>query len=314
MATLAGRLLIDGIDAYNNYGIFVKDGGLNGLIAMPSFKAIDTYDWHEEDGLEADLSAPLLDGRQFTLNFGISHPDAESEAQVLLSDLASQVYHTLHIPWLGRTYTVRYVSNGSFAQNARFDTLSLTFAEDAVTIPTVAVPTQETGISMGYFIDDADFALYGCTVVKGTRDSFLKFAATKEALKRSVSTLSGIIYDSGDTVRLKSRDITVKMHIRTPNVPTFWARWYALWNAVLAPEARTIEGDGMTFQCYYKSNAVQKFMPTIEGGVWCDFSITFAVLAYSRGDEWFYLALQDGTPVTFEDWDGVSDPTYVRIR
>ncbi len=311
---LTGRIIINGLDAFTNYGLVFQNDGLKSLLQMPQFKKVEVYDWHEEDGLEADLSAPLLDGRQFTLNFGISHPDAESEAQVLLSDLASQVYHTLHIPWLGRTYTVRYVSNGSFAQNARFDTLSLTFAEDAVTIPTVAVPTQETGISMGYFIDDADFALYGCTVVKGTRDSFLKFAATKEALKRSVSTLSGIIYDSGDTVRLKSRDITVKLHIRTPDVPTFWARWYALWNAVLAPEARTIEGDGMTFQCYYKSNAVQKFMPTIEGGVWCDFSITFAVLAYSRGDEWLYLVTEDGVPVIFEEDDESNPNYYIRIR
>lgn len=311
---LTGRIIINGLDAFTNYGLVFQNDGLKSLLQMPQFKKVEVYDWHEEDGLEADLSAPLLDGRQFTLNFGISHPDAESEAQVLLSDLASQVYHTLHIPWLGRTYTVRYVNNGSFAQNARFDTLSLTFAEDAVTIPTVAVPTQETGISMGYFIDDADFALYGCTVVKGTRDSFLKFAATKEALKRSVSTLSGIIYDSGDTVRLKSRDITVKLHIRTPDVPTFWARWYALWNAVLAPEARTIEGDGMTFQCYYKSNAVQKFMPTIEGGVWCDFSITFAVLAYSRGDEWLYLVTEDGVPVIFEEDDESNPNYYIRIR
>lgn len=311
---LTGRIIINGLDAFTNYGLVFQNDGLKSLLQMPQFKKVEVYDWHEEDGLEADLSAPLLDGRQFTLNFGISHPDAESEAQVLLSDLASQVYHTLHIPWLGRTYTVRYVNNGSFAQNARFDTLSLTFAEDAVTIPTVAVPTQETGISMGYFIDDADFALYGCTVVKGTRDSFLKFTATKEALKRSVSTLSGIIYDSGDTVRLKSRDITVKLHIRTPDVPTFWARWYALWNAVLAPEARTIEGDGMTFQCYYKSNAVQKFMPTIEGGVWCDFSITFAVLAYSRGDEWLYLVTEDGVPVIFEEDDESNPNYYIRIR
>ena len=311
---LTGRIIINGLDAFTNYGLVFQNDGLKSLLQMPQFKKVEVYDWHEEDGLEADLSAPLLDGRQFTLNFGISHPDAESEAQVLLSDLASQVYHTLHIPWLGRTYTVRYVNNGSFAQNARFDTLSLTFAEDAVTIPTVAVPTQETGISMGYFIDDADFALYGCTVVKGTRDSFLKFAATKEALKRSVSTLSGIIYDSGDTVRLKSRDITVKLHIRTTDVPTFWARWYALWNAVLAPEARTIEGDGMTFQCYYKSNAVQKFMPTIEGGVWCDFSITFAVLAYSRGDEWLYLVTEDGVPVIFEEDDESNPNYYIRIR
>ena len=309
-----GRLYIDGMDAYTNYGLYTGFDELAPLLVLPTYKTVDTNDWHEDDGLEADLSAPLLDGRQFTLNMHLRHPYTESEAQVLLSDLTSQVYHTLYIPWLGRTYNVRYVNNGTFAQNTVFDTLSLTFAEDAVTIPTVSVPTQETGIKLGYFIDDADFALYGCTVVKGTRDSFLKFAATKEALKRSASTHSGIIYDSGDTVRLKTRDITVKLHIRTADVATFWARWYALWNAVLAPEARTIEGDGLTFQCYYKSNAVTRLMPTSDGGVWCDFSITFAVIAYSRGDEWYYLVTEDGTPVIFESDSETEPQYYIRIR
>lgn len=311
---LTGRLYIDGLDAYTNYGLYVNLDELAPLLVMPQFKAVDTNDWHEEDGLEADLVAPVLDGRQFALNIRLRHPLTESEAQVLLSDLTAQVYHTINIPWLGRTYTIRYVSNGSFAQNGLFDTLSLTFAEDVVTIPTVAVPTQETGLKLGYTIDDADFALYGCTVVKGTRDSFLKFANPKDALKRSFSTVGGVSYDSGDTIRLKTRDITVKLHMRTPDMATFWARWYALWNAVLAPEARTIEGDGLTFQCYYKNNAVSRLMPTSDGGVWCDFSITFAVLAYSRGDEWFYLVTEDGIPVIFEE-DNPSDPQYyIRIR
>lgn len=321
---LTGLLLIDNVDVYSNYGLYVKNYAP--LLTMPQYKSssITTTDWHESDGLDADLSAPVLDGRQFQLQFHLAHPNAPSDAQVLLSDLTSQVYHTFNFPVLGKTHTLRLVTNPSFAQNARFDTLSLTFAEDAVTIPTVAVPTQETGIPLGYIIDDADFALYGCTVVKGTRDSFLKFGQPKEALKRSFRTVVGINYDSGDTIHLKTRDITVNLHMRTATVAEFWARWYALWNAVLKIDTaaqtltdravRTIEGDGMTFRCYYKSSNPTRFLLLEDGGVWCDFSITFSVLSYSRGDEWFYLTWQDGTPVIFED-DNPSDIAhYIRIR
>lgn len=316
MATLTGHLYIDGVDAYTNYGLFVKDDGLKGLLQWPQFKAssIPTVNWHEYDGIEADLSAPVLDGRQFQLSFHINHPDAESEAQVLLSDLTSQVYHTFNFPLLGKTYVLRLVTNPNFLQKTDFDTLSLTFAEDNVAVPTATVPMQETGIPYGYIIDDADFALYGCTVFKGTRDSFLKFASPKPALKVSTITSNGVSYDSGDSVRLSSRDITMHLHIRTANIADFWARWNALWAVVLAPSYRTVEGDGMVFQCYYKSNAISKFLMFDDGGVWCDFTITFAVLSYSRGEEWFYLITEDGYPVIFEDDDSSNPAHYVRIR
>lgn len=277
---LTGLLLIDNTDVYSNYRLYVKNYAP--LLQMPQYKAssITTVDWHERDGLDADLSAPVLDGRQFQLQFHLAHPNAPSDAQVLLSDLTSQVYHTFTFPLLGKTYRLRLVTNPSFAQNARFDTLSLTFAEDDVTIPSTPPPSNATGMPTGYILDDADFALYGCTVLKGTRDSFLRFAAPKEALWRSVGTLSGITYDGGDTVRLKTRDFTLNLHIRTATVADFWARWYALWSAVLAPEARIIKCDGITFMCYYKSNAVSRFLPLSDGGVWCDFSVTFAVTSY----------------------------------
>ena len=319
---LTGRLLVDNTDAYTTYGFVLKDYAP--LLTMPTYKTVATNDWHEQDGLDADLTNPVLGGRQFALKFGLSHPLTESEAQAMLYALTSQVYHSFEFPHIGKTFMLRLVSNGSFAQNVRFDTLSLTFAEDVVNIPAVTFPTAESVPQQGYILDDADFALFGCQVVKGTRDTFLKFAQPKEALKRSISIDNGIAYDIGDTIRLKPRDITINLHIRTASVADFWAQWYALWNAVLKIDTdtsiiteravRTIEGDGMTFRAYYKQNKVDRFLLIDGGGVWCDFSITFTVIAYSRGDEWYYLITEDGFPLLFQDDDSDDPRHYMRIR
>lgn len=318
---LKEKLFINNQDAYENYGLYIKD--YTPLIPYPPYKSIKTNDWHEQDGVEADLSCPVLSGRSITLQFYTGRPDGVSEAQVFLSDLLSKVYHTFYFPKIGKTYKFRLVSGPSFNQNKRFDKFSLTFAEDNIAIPTEVVPFVATGIPLGYTIDDADFAQYGCTVLQGTRDSLLKFSQPKEALQNNSNQLSGVIYDSNDIVRLRSKDITIKLHIRTKTISEFWQKWDSLWSSVFAVNTeeglnaavRVIEGDGMTFRCYYKKNAVDRFLFTPEGGVWCDFSITFAVLSYNRGDEWYYLAMEDDSPVLFEDGDETDEnSTLVRIR
>ena len=57
---MINRLFIDGNDAYLQYGVYVTSGGFNELVAFPPLKSVDSNDWQEEDGVEADLSAPVL--------------------------------------------------------------------------------------------------------------------------------------------------------------------------------------------------------------------------------------------------------------
>ena len=70
---MTGRLFIDDNDAYTDYGVYVEDNGLCGLIQFPAFKTPDSTDWPDEDGEEYDLTAPLLDTRTFQISFAIVH-------------------------------------------------------------------------------------------------------------------------------------------------------------------------------------------------------------------------------------------------
>lgn len=323
MATHSGRLLIDGIDSYATYGLVVAEGGLNTLLQWPKYKSssILTSDWHEDDGVEADLSAPVLDVRQFSIKFYILHEDTAMRAQTFLAALASQVYHTLQFPTLNKTFSdVRYVSCGTFSTNEKFDTITVSFEQDTLTIPTASVPTEYTAPQLGYTIDDCDFGLFGCTVTRGTRSSMWKYANAKENQKVSTNETNGIVYDSSDSVHLTSRDIAINLHMRS-SLAQFWTNWDALWAAVLKVDTargtsaalRIIEGDGMVFQCHYLSNTISKFLLLDTGEVWCDFTVTFSVLAYNRGTDWFYLATQASEQVTTEDQVVEDNPLYVRI-
>ena len=68
-----GKLFIDGRDAMLEYGIFVEKGGYKGVVQMPSFKTLDTTEWEEFDGIEVDLLSPVLDTRQFQIQFCITN-------------------------------------------------------------------------------------------------------------------------------------------------------------------------------------------------------------------------------------------------
>ena len=57
---MVGKLFIDGLDAFSEYGIFVEQYGYKALVQMPSFKKLSSTEWPEYDGEEVDLSAPLL--------------------------------------------------------------------------------------------------------------------------------------------------------------------------------------------------------------------------------------------------------------
>lgn len=291
---LRNRFLIDNIDTYTEYGLFIKDGGLAALLAWPQFKNVKIYNWAEEDGIIADLRNMRLDGRNVSVQFHMEHSDAPSMARKLERMLTSVTYHAIRCLTLGKTYTMRYVSNGSFSMNDDFDTLAITFAEDMVSKPvightatldfgdhtetfTIAVPESSSTPASGYLLDGIEMSMFGMYVTHSTFDTFQKMPSAKEKMKRGVSIQSGYIYDGTGAEKVSYADVTLNIHVRTSSVTEFWQRWYAMFAILFANGSHTIEGGGRRCECYYKSMKPTRFYPLSDGGVWCDFSVTLAV-------------------------------------
>ena len=97
---MVGKLFIDGLDAFSEYGIFVEQYGYKALVQMPSFKKLNSTEWPEYDGEETDLSNPILDSKTFSIPFCITDILSASDLFEVLSDGA---YHIFDFAELGIT-------------------------------------------------------------------------------------------------------------------------------------------------------------------------------------------------------------------
>jgi len=130
----------------------------------------------------------------------------------------------------------------------------------------------------------------------------------------SVSTAdkNGIVYDDAN-VFFKTKDVTLKLLIRAENIDEFWARWDALFCALMQPEARRFYFNDTTseYECYYKSNSVTKFDILRNKHVWCEFSIVLTFTSSRPASSYMLLATEDDDWVITEESE---DPARILIR
>ena len=306
-----GKLYIDGRDAMLEYGIFVEKGGYKGVVQMPSFKNVDSTEWLEFDGVEVDLLSPVLDTRQFQIQFCITNV---RYAEDFFDDLATGAYHNFQFTELGKTYRLRMVSNGSFSSFIKLGKLTLTFADDFPVVPS-GEPYQlgKSEIRQsGYEIDGVDFSQLGSYILKGSDDSIRKAANVRENLKIDVKSIAGLSYDD-ESVFFKSKDVTLKLLIDAADIDTFWYRWNALFSILMQPEQRILYFSVLPaeYDCYYKSMSVSKFEILRDGKIWCEFSVILTFTAYRPESSWMLLATEDFDWVITED---AENPARIKVR
>lgn len=279
---MQGRMKIDDTDAFTAYGVYLQDGSGKALVQMPPLKAVAYNDWAEYDGVEADLDLPVLDSRQIQLSFHIRNI---ASADAFLAMLKSAVYHDFYFPRLAKTYRLRLVSNGNLSLYLLHGIPTLTFAEDEIIRRSVTPSTSNVVESDGYRLDNIDLARFGCRVTEGTEANVRRWADIRQRLRRNSKYSAGSTYDEGGAVCVKSRDLTLNLHLHTVNIATFWTYWDALFTEMLLPQERTLTAMGYSFGCHYKSNSIKTFRITDNGEVWCDFSVTLTVLNYGTAEE-----------------------------
>ena len=100
---MKNSLFIDGRDAFLEYGVFVEQQGFRQLIQFATFKKVDTTDWPEEDGIEADLTNPQLDTRTLQIQFCITDI---RYAENLFDKLTVGAYHAFEFREIKKTWQV----------------------------------------------------------------------------------------------------------------------------------------------------------------------------------------------------------------
>lgn len=298
---LDGRLYIDGKDLYTCYGVCVALGGWNELIAMPPLKAVSYNDWQEEDGIEPDLSAPVLNSQEATISFIIK--DAYSRFFALLNTLSDGSYHIFDCISIGRTYRLRLVSCGSLTVYREFAQVQMKFADDfPLSDYTYRLPESTLSSDDRWTLDGRAFSDYGLRILQGSLSEVAKSADVKTNLLRNITTQQGAVYDP-ETVTYKSKDVKLYCLMTAPTCKALWRNYDALLYDLVRPDERLLGVSALEkdFPCYYKSCQVSEFFPD-EDRAWLRFTLT---LTFTRDfritDDDMVLATEDDIIVFTED-------------
>jgi hypothetical protein len=248
-------------------------------MSMPSFKKLKTNDWHEYDGLEVDLSSPTFESRTFSMKTISSKSGYDS----LIALMKSSVYHTIELSGTGISFgscrlkdvSVLNIYYGDY--NVTTHTCPVKSIESALSIVcdehpfynfTPSVPVAPERMS-GYLIDTNAVMLFGVRFLDKTMDDVIKPGLVKLAVNRNIDIMDCMEYDQGDTIKIASRDITIKCFLKGSTPIDAYNKYRNFMAYVSRPNVRTLAYPqySISLTCYYKSSTVTEYMPSEGGGV-----------------------------------------------
>lgn len=264
---MKGVLFIDGKDAFEEYGVYPAEGTYADIACLPKLKEVPCNDWHEHNGVEPDLSNPVLGAKAVALTL---YSDRGSVGiSSLVSSLSNGSYHDFEFREIGRTVTLRMSQCTVSSSVGGLSEFTISVSEDAPLADGYVYKAPSSSIvdkRGDYFLDDVDFAEYGVRVLDGALQSITEMPAVKENLLTDISVMPGIEYD-GKEVHYKSRTAELPCLLRAETAEEFWRNRDALLYDLSKPGERTLSVRSITkdIPCYYNgcSSASISLLPGI---------------------------------------------------
>lgn len=272
---MKGVLFIDGKDAFEEYGVYPAVGTYSDIACLPKLKEVPCNDWHERNGIEPDLSSPVLGAKAVALTLHSGRGDVGISS--LVSNLSNGAYHNFEFREIDRTVTLRMSQcsvNSSVGGLTEF-TMSMSEDNPLANGYVYEVPSSSIVDNRGdYFLDDVDFAEYGVRVLDGALQSITEMPAAKENLLTDISIVPGVEYDGGEEVHFKSRTAELPCLLRAETAEEFWRNRDALLYDLSKPGARTLSVRSITkdIPCYY-NGCTSASMSLLPGVFWFTFTL-----------------------------------------
>jgi hypothetical protein len=295
---------IDGISAWNVFGVHILRSGYGDLLSFPAMKTPDSNDWPEEDGREADLSAPRLKIKEVSIPFLAGK--REREWNDFVDFLSAAGRHSLYIPSLRREWSVRLISQPTHITYPGAASFILRFVQDT---PLKAEATSDPGLTIReslYEMDGVPLGRYGI-VVESARDSLLKSPVAKKSLSREIETVDGQIYDA-DSLVFESKEVAFTCFFKAASMGKFWRCYDAFFYALTLPGERELYVDytGETYPCYYKSTSAWKLHPQRDF-ILVEFKLTMVFTVFRVEKTQYILATEKGEWIITEDGEYAID-------
>lgn len=298
-----GHLIVDGIDVYKEYGVYIVSGGYNGLLSFPPLKKVNQNDWQEYDGIDVDLSAPVLDTRDVSIKFAVRN---FSGIFSFIHQLSDGAYHTFFCREIGRQYTLRLTQQPNLKNLRLLGHTTLKFADDfPMNNYSYREPVNGIADDDNYKLDGTPFTKYGIYILNGSIDEITKSAQVKTNLLRNIPTNHGVQYDDKN-VTYKSKDIKLNCLMRASSLRNLWHNYDSLLYDLVRPNEHMLwVGEvEQTFPFMYKSGQVSKFYS--DGRIWLQFSLTLTITRSLRIIE-LVLSSENGDIMILEDGETAID-------
>lgn len=271
---MVSELYIDNRSILATYGLRLGENSAASFIEWPSLKKVYYNDWHEEDGIEPDLSNPVLDTHYCNLLFvGTTSADSVDAFIAALSDGA---YHTFSLRSRIFEQTLRLVKCVSVNRVDNLWFIELRFSKDYPEELLLRNPFEPLSPDNRYVIDGVMVSNWGVRILEGVNNELLRIGDVKENLLQSLDGDNGVKYDSVG-VYFRERNVRIPCLIRASTIPKLCDNYCGLLSKVILPGAHTLIATdlGCRYSFYYKSCKVRRAF--LDAKPWIELDITITV-------------------------------------
>lgn len=307
---MLGSCIIDRQDI-GAWGMFILRGGDYDFLSFPERKTPDLNNWHEVDGVDADLSEVFFKEKQVTVRFYISGDNGESYFNNL-----SSFYELISVPGsrqlysreFQKTFTLRFLScedymhiGGMYKSGKKRGELEVAFSMDdpLLLFPDTESLTPRNGRSKPaqVKINGIDLSEFGI-IVNQCYNTVLRLANPKPPLTRSFSKANGILAYTPARTTFEVKQITIDCTMTAQSLDDFYFNYGVLFNHMRATGVIEIGNYSGNDLCYYSSMTDFEKLSPFSRRILVKFSLNFICL--TTGVVTRVLATQDFNPVTPE--------------
>jgi hypothetical protein len=317
-----GSCIIDGKDIAA-YGMFILRGGDCDLLPFPDRTEPVQNDWHEEDGVDVDLSEIYFKEKNLTVRFHIIADTAvefESNLDRFYWMISEPEPRKMYIREFDREFTLRYIScpgyahsGGLYKDGRKSATINVNFTMDdplqLFNDPMILTPNL-SGNKQFVEINGHDLSRFGI-IVNQCYNTVMNLPEAKHPLTRSFSNKTGleVLYPAGNKYAkqaLENKQIVIECTMIADSLAVFYHNYEALFNNLARREAVELCTLYENFDCYY--SAMQNFEKLEPFGkrIKVRFGLVLTIVKPNRPVP--VLAAESGIPVSTEN-----ELYYIRI-
>lgn len=271
-------------------GVAILEKSIQSWLQWPSLNDVETNDWAEYDGIEADLQEPTLDSRNIKLNFYAKNEERYQSFVDMLTSSFTTFTLSFDIPnsengvAYSLDYSVRLSDTDLTEYNEDFQTFSATFIHDnTAECCRNEAPILQSMPPSEISIDGIDIRKYGLHILEGSYSSLFKKGAIKEKLLIKSAGTHGAVYDNIGSNKFQSYDATIKLLMRGRNAGELLENYSALLHLLIQPFERRLNIGEVDFYFYYKSSSCESFCDKLSSGyAGIEFNVTICIVAVSK--------------------------------